>query len=881
MTATPDSVPNHRRTTPFAAIAERPTLSILLASLLLIIYVGFLVISNYQSQVALQESATNRFQLDLEKRAAALGYFFSERKYDLSGLALSPEINSYFTNKSLGMSEQYGLKVNLFMIDQLLQNTLEDVNIQGDKIYDRFVLLDNTGRVLSDTASKSATQPVQVPSIWKKETGDEPNVYFVDADDKPQILLATSCFYKGKIVGELIVQLARETLFSHFIDLMDTLALSGSGLLDENGRLHLSNRINDQDFSALLTSKQFTGLSNNGVAFLPFISENKKHDMLIARFPIHGLHLSYVVWIPREELSGGLVPWRLVIGAVTLAVFVLASLGSILWYSGQNLILKARFDESEHQQDLLAAKNKQLETEIKKREASEEKLQKSKDEWENTFNALSDIVSIQDRDMRIIRANTAAYEAFHVEPGALSGKYCYEVFREANQPCFNCPELSTLKERSTHTANITHKNLGKIFHVTSSPVLDDHGDLTHIVHIAKDITEQKNMEDELFQAHKMEAIGTLAGGIAHDFNNILAAIIGYADMARDDIPEWSPSRNNIEQVLKAGGRAKELVRQILTFSRKGPEIQQPMQPSSIIKEGLKLMRASLPTTIEIQKDIASDCGLILANPTNIHQVLVNLCTNAFHAMENEKGVLTVKLTRVDLQEAYVKTEAAISSGSFVELMVSDTGCGMDEATVERIFEPYFTTKEVGKGSGMGLALVHGIVQGCGGFMRVESNPGNGSTFHVYFPAFDEKVMVEVKEEKQEPLPTGNERILAIDDEEDIVGLFQATLENLGYKVFAYCNSEKALDLFQATPANFDLIITDQTMPHLSGAELAKKILQIRPDIPIIMCTGYSSMISEEKAKEIGVERFIMKPVRRRDLAETVREVLDNKKPQST
>jgi CheY-like chemotaxis protein len=349
-------------------------------------------------------------------------------------------------------------------------------------------------------------------------------------------------------------------------------------------------------------------------------------------------------------------------------------------------------------------------------------------------------------------------------------------------------------------------------------------------------------------------------------------------MARYNLLEGSDARNHIDQVLKAGNRAKELVRQILTFSRKGPETQAPLQPASIIKEGIKLMRASLPTTIEMHEDIDADSGLIVANPTNIHQILVNLCTNAFHAMEDEKGLITVTLRRVELKEADIVMETGIAAGTFVELMVSDTGCGMDEETVERIFEPYFTTKEIGKGSGMGLSLVHGIVQGCGGFIRVESEPGVGSAITIYFPAIEETI-VEVKEEQeqQEPLPEGNERILAVDDEESIVGIYKATLELQGYEVITACNSEKAFELFQSSPDSFDLIITDQTMPHLSGSELAKKILQIRPDIPIILCTGYNSMISKDKAKEIGIEYFLMKPVDRDVLAITVREALDKSK----
>jgi len=357
----------------------------------------------------------------------------------------------------------------------------------------------------------------------------------------------------------------------------------------------------------------------------------------------------------------------------------------------------------------------------------------------------------------------------------------------------------------------------------------------------------------------------LAPGI---FINILAAILGYPDMARDDLPKGGQAEKDINRVLKAGNRAKELVSQILTFSHKGQETMGPMLPSPVIKEALKLMRASLPTTIEIQQEINTDTGLIVANPTNIHQVIVNLCTNALHSMEDEKGTLTVSLNQVEVQDDDLVHGKNLSPGPFVKLMVGDTGCGIDQGIVE----PYFTTRKVGKGTGLGLALVHGIVRNCGGFVRVESEPGEGTIFHVYFPAIN-KIVREVKKEEQEALPGGNERILVVDDEQEIVDMYKSALERLGYTVTAHTSSVEALEVFLVSPNDFDLIITDQTMPRLTGADLSKKILQIRSDIAIIICTGYSSVLSEEKVKEIGIRRFITKPVSRRNLACIVREEL--------
>ncbi len=461
--------------------------------------------------------------------------------------------------------------------------------------------------------------------------------------------------------------------------------------------------------------------------------------------------------------------------------------------------------------------------------------------------------------------------------GDITGKICWQTIQQGQDgPCPFCTNdklLTAVGEPAPpYTWEFQNTTNGRWYYVIDRAVkwLDGR---TVRLEIATDITDMKKAEEDLLQAHKMEAVGTLAGGIAHDFNNILTAIIGFAEIAKYDISEGGSPKNNIEQVLIAANRAKELVQQILTFSRKGGKTKQLLQPSSSIKEAIKFMRASLPTTIEIQEEIDPDCGSILANPTNIHQILVNLCTNALHAMENEKGILQIKLTRVELTKRHnILYEDNVVEGAFVVFMVRDTGQGMDKKTVDRIFDPYFTTKAVGKGSGMGLALVYGIVHDCGGFIKVESEPAKGTTFYVYFPAMEEKPG-EVEEEQLESFPKGNERILAVDDDEVIVGLYQATLERLGYKVSSYCSSEKALEVFHSAPDSFDLIITDQTMPHLTGSELAQKILQIRPNIPIILCTGYSAIVSEKQAKEIGIASFVMKPVSMKVLAITVREVL--------
>jgi len=388
------------------------------------------------------------------------------------------------------------------------------------------------------------------------------------------------------------------------------------------------------------------------------------------------------------------------------------------------------------------------------------------------------------------------------------------------------------------------------------------------------LEESRRMEKELADSEKFRALGQLSAGVAHDFNNILGAIMGYAEMAVYDIEDRNQVRLSLEQVLKASGRAKDLVNQILAFSRQSEPKKIPVKSDQIVKEALKLFRASLPTTIEIRHEIASDAGKILADSTQIHQVLMNLCANALHAIGEKEGMLDISLASEELSPGDTTAYPDLSPGPYVKMCISDNGCGMDQCTLDQIFEPYYTTKEKGVGTGMGLAVVHGIVKSHGGAISVCSEPDKGTTFEILFPKID--LEIEDKAEVIETLPTGNERIIFVDDEEVLVDLGKKILDHLGYKVTTSTSSVKALEIFRAHPDGFDLVITDMTMPGITGDQLAKEIKKIRPDIGVILCTGFSERINEEITMALGIQELLMKPIVMRDLARTVRKVLDEK-----
>jgi len=522
---------------------------------------------------------------------------------------------------------------------------------------------------------------------------------------------------------------------------------------------------------------------------------------------------------------------------------------------------------------------------FQKQKRTEEELFKSGERYRRLVEISPLMISVQ-KEGKYVYLNPAALKALGAsKPEELLGRSIFEMIHPDYWDAAR--ERLRLAEQGKAGPLIEEKIIRldkKVIDVELSQIEVFDRDERAVMVVGRDITEQKKAEKEkavlqeqLQQAQKMEAIGTLAGGIAHDFNNILAGILGYAELAGLDIPEGSKARYNLQQSIKSAHRAKDLVSQILAFSRQGAQERKPLDIRPVVKEGLKFLRSSLPATIEIRQGIEEELGAIEADPTQVYQVLMNLCTNAAHAMGDHGGVLEVSLNKVDLDEGMSAPSVGIEPGPYLRLRVRDTGHGMTPDVLKRIFDPYFTTKEVGKGTGMGLAVVHGIVKNYGGGIAVSSEVGKGSTFDIYFPRI-EGVSLGLVAEKVEPLPLGgHERVLFVDDEQTIVEVGQKILEHLGYDVVARTSSVEALELFKATPERFDLVIMDMTMPNMTGDRLAQEILGIRPRIPVILCTGFSEYISEERAKTLGIREFVLKPLIMKDLAKAMRRALDSRK----
>jgi len=858
-------------------LLHKQNTSMVLFSLALIGCITILLFVAYSSQQRIQTFALDQLRQDAEKRAGAVSYFYLERCNDLNSLAEQRALSTFFENQALGMSMQYGLRDSLFAISEHFEKLLDEKRLGGQRIFTRVLFLDTAGSILTERGAKVSGE-TELPTLLQSSLseGTCTDIRLVGDRNRIEVIATIPYYFKGKIVGRIVAFIASDVIYDYLLQPQTSPSKRGLAVASEKGLLLSS--VQGPAKSALHAIENHFSEMVSGLTYQYAVSgeDGSANEIIALRIPVHNTPFYLVSVAPSDEILSGLTPAKLLFFMAAVCLLILCGMFLVTRINSRKFMLQARLSEAARSQKALEEKNELLQKEIAERLQAEESLRNSQELFSTFMSHLPAAVYMRDPESRFLFANRYCMEVFGWED--VIGKTAAELLPPEQAERMDTDDRTTLRV-GNHVLNETITDvLGaeRVFETRRFTVQAGR-DTIHAGAILLDITERRKaeadkqrLELQLRQSQKLEAIGTLAGGIAHDFNNILSPIIGFTEMALADIPSTSQMSENLEEVLKAAYRARDLVRQILFVSRYVPEQQRvAVDLSSVSREALKFLRALLPTTIEIRRELEE--GVVLADVSQIHRVLMNLCTNAAHAM-SDRGVLDVTLKRVNLGKADLAARSIVDlmPGSYMELSISDTGSGMDTATMERIFDPYFTTKEVGKGSGLGLAVVRGIVKKHDGTITVRSEQGKGTTFTVYLPILEASVHRVADTEKT--LPRGNERVLLVDDERIVVDMGKAVLDRLGYRVTTETESPHALDLFRSRPHEFDLVITDYTMPHMTGIELSREMHLIRPDIPIILCTGYSQEVTVESAAELGVE-LVMKPFAMKEIAVLVRKVL--------
>ncbi len=642
-------------------------------------------------------------------------------------------------------------------------------------------------------------------------------------------------------------------------------------------------------------STQDTGqfISPAGMFTFTTITPFDLSKKFVLKKDLHTTYASNYKWkaithIPREKLAG-------ISQMILQRLFLIDLFVALALLAGALLLTRTRIRRDQALETLKLARAEletrvsertetlsetisSLKKEVVKRGKAETQAHKAKQIWEETFNCLTDLITIHDPQMDISQANVATFEKLDLILGHQSNCDC----RLSLQGCIGeheiCPAIIALRENTIVRREFYEPTLNAQIEIRAIPIPGKDNRPTGLVHVTRDISELRTLEEQIHQTHKMEAIGTLAGGIAHDFNNILSIMIGNAEMGQLKLPVDSPVKKHLKNLLQACDRAKNLVGQILSFSRKEGSEYQRLDPRTVITDSTDLLCSTLPSSIKLELEIADDLDQINANATQLHQVLMNLMTNAIQSMTHKgltKGNLNLRVVQTTLTPADLHHRPRMSAGDYIQISVADSGNGIPPEILERIFDPFFTTKDVGEGTGLGLSLVHGIIEGHDGMITVDSAIGEGTRFDIYLPVARQNDSEPEKIAYEDAEFRGSEHILWVDDEVNIVDIGRSILEEAGYRVTTSTSSVEAQMLFAEHPDEYDLVITDMTMPECTGAELAKKLLATRPTLPIILCTGYSSAITTKRLEEIGIFSYYQKPLTRQEILLTVRTALQN------
>jgi PAS domain S-box-containing protein len=968
-----------------------PYLALALTSITVAVCLAILLLKVFWGQMALKESLLNDFGQGLEKHAAALSYFYTERKNDLNNLPTKREISIYFENKALGMSLEYGLRASLIAIRESFNQLLRERLLGRDPIYTRFLFADPEGRCLIDTEEASQSSPSHnYCQEFLTPDKTEPLILVRKLDNQAQIIVSCPYSFKGQYSGQIIAWISMETMQKHLIGPKSRYGNKIVRIFSSHGDFYLPAdnevSINLPEVTTLMATKycQYCVTDSQGASV----------EMISALVPIHDTPLSLVGIIPNRELMGSLSPWHFLVALGALSLLSMGGGGVVWWGHTRNLILQTRLEEAAIREQEIAEKNRQLEEEIVERKRAEASARQAEEKYRAIFdNAVEGIfqstpegaflsvnpamakmhgfaspqemlqevtdikqqlyvdpqrrddrqklmarqgfvqgfecqvykkgdgklwVSQSARTVTDDRGNVVYYEGFvqdvterkeaeelsrNLITAAPIGIYIIQdgKFQVVNQWFNEITSLSKDELARISPAQLAHpddrqeverKAALMLEGQSSTPyeyrVLGKGGEVKWIMEtvtpatyrgkaailgFSMDVTAHKELEKQLLQAQKMEAVGRLAGGVAHDFNNMLGAIIGYNEMMLKRLDSSDQIHHYGEEIRKAADRAAMLTRQLLAFSRKQVLQPQRLNLNTIINDLERMLRRLIGEDIDLVLNLDPTVATVKADSGQMEQVLLNLAVNARDAMP-KGGKLIISTTNVHMRVAVVQEQADFAPGPYVLLTVSDDGLGMSAETLDHIFEPFFTTKALGSGTGLGLSTVYGIIRQSGGFIEVNSEPGLGTSFKIYLPTVGESLELSKGPGiEAEPL-RGWETILLVEDEDILRQLIKNALVMNGYNVLEARGSREALAICQGSREPIHLMLTDVVMPQMSGRELALRLEQLRPEIKVLYMSGYAEdVLSRQGVLESSIP-FLQKPFRQYELTAKIREVLD-------